>query len=109
MREKEHQQVVWGYVAPKPAMPPANLEQVVEQALVEHLKFHTHDGMSLYVWGTPKVEVGGLYIYPISAVDEGTSLQIAQGLHEKRGLPATGEWSLLYGYPGAHQAHPVIQ
>jgi len=86
-------------------MAPANLDEGLFQAVLEHLKFHTNDGMSLFVWGTPKDSGTGLYAYPISTIDEDTSLRIAQSLHEQRGLPPSSDWYLLY--PGLR--NPAIQ
>jgi len=109
MRDTSKYQTIRGYLAPKPAKAPANLVEVLFQAVLEHLKFHANDGMSLFVWGTPKARGTGLHIYSISALDQDTSLRIVQGIHEQRGLPPSSDWYLFYPSPDADQRNPVIQ
>jgi hypothetical protein len=108
-QNNEHKQFMGGYLAPKPAKVPANLEEVVRQAIEEHQKFHTNDGLSLYVWVAPKATGSGLHIYPISTFDEYTSRQIAQGIHAQRGLPLSGDWYLLFPSDHTNLSKPVLQ
>lgn len=103
------QEVIRGYVAPKPAEVPKNLDEVMLQAVTEHLKFHTNDGMSLFVWATLSVTGARRHIYPISTTDAGTALEIAKALHEQRGLPASGVWQLVFTYGDDERRPPVIQ
>lgn len=104
-REEE----IWGFLAPKPAKAPKNPDEVMFQAVMEHLKFHMNDGMSLFVWATPSITGTTLYDYPVSATDAGTALKIAKNLHEERGIPASGLWELLFTYGDDEQRPPVIQ
>jgi hypothetical protein len=108
MDSKEHQNIR-GYVAPKPEKAPTNLQEVLFQAELEHRKFHTNDGMSLFVWATASTIKTKLYIYPISALDLDTSLQIAQNLHEQRGLPPSDDWRLLFPDENDEQRIALIQ
>ncbi len=109
MGTKPQHQVVQGLLAPRPSKAPTNLDEVLFQAAMEHRKFHVNDGMSLFVWATPRYTGIGLHCYPISTVDADLALRIAQGIHEKRGLPPSDEWSLLFPSLDTDQSHPVIQ
>lgn len=104
-REEE----IWGFLAPKPAEGPKSLDEVMLQAVAEHLKFHTNDGMSLFVWATLSVTGTRFHIYPISTTDAGTALEIAKALHEQRGLPESGVWQLVFTYGDDERRPPVIQ
>jgi hypothetical protein len=86
-------------VAPSSSKLPANLNEVFADAVAEHLKEHANDGMALFVFGTPNSSGSQLHLYPISTVNEDMAFHIAQTLHEKRGLPASCEWSLFFNYP----------
>ena len=109
MKHTNDYQTIWGYLAPKPAKVPANLKELLFQAVQEHLKFHANDGMSLFVWGTPMAYGSELHYYPISAVDRDVSLRIVQALHERRGLPPSSCWYLFYPFWDEVRQNAVIQ
>jgi len=101
--------IIWGRIAPKSQKTPANMNDLITQAMAEHLKEHADDGMSLFVVATLSSMGCNLHIYPISAVDADTAFQIARGLHEQRGLPPSREWCLIFPYGDADQRNPLIQ
>jgi len=101
--------VIEGYLVPNSAEPPASAEEFFAHAVAEHLKEHSADGMSLFVFATPSPSGSKLYIYPISAKDAQTAFFIAQALHESRGLPPSNEWCPCFSYGDADQSHPVVQ
>ena len=47
--------VVRGFVAPTPETQPTTIDELVERAIAEHLKFHSDDGLGLFIWTTPDV------------------------------------------------------
>ena len=84
--------VVRGWLAPTPETQPKTIDELVERAIAEHLKFHADDGSGLFIWATPDVTGAPLYAYPISAADPDLALEIAKALHERRGILPSGEW-----------------
>jgi hypothetical protein len=84
-----------GWLAPIPEVPPT-LDEIVRWAMTEHLKFHSNDGLELFIWATLAVTGDQIYIYPISAVDVGAALEIAMRLHEMRDVLPSGDWKLLF-------------
>ncbi|HEY4739153.1 MAG TPA: hypothetical protein VIH76_01010 [Candidatus Acidoferrales bacterium] len=69
----------------------SSVEEILTNAVVEHLMYHDNDGMSLFVWS---VQIGPTeYVYPISAQDADTALHMAEKLHEMR-----EEWRLRYPF-----------
>lgn len=102
-------QYIYGRIVPNPRKAPADIEEVFADAVAEHLKEHADDGMSLFVFGTQSSLKPTLHVYPISAVDYQKALLIAQGLHERRGLPTSGEWILLFSHEDADQRDFPIQ
>jgi hypothetical protein len=101
--------VIAGRLVKSSAKPPASAEEVFANAVAEHLKEHSADGMSLFVFATRIPSGSKLYLYPISAKDAETAFLIAQALHESRGLPPSNEWCLCFSYGDADQGHPVVQ
>ena len=77
--------VVRGWLAPTPETQPTTIDELVERAIAEHLKFHSDDGLSLFIWATPDVTGAPLYTYPISAAGPDRALKIAKALPPKAG------------------------
>jgi hypothetical protein len=69
-----------------------SLTQSLPTIVANHLKHHSSDGMSLYIFAT------GTYAYPISAVSREHGFDIALSLHQLRGLPPSNDWQLIYEY-----------
>ncbi|MGA2427987.1 MAG: hypothetical protein ABSH13_05745 [Candidatus Acidiferrum sp.] len=90
--------VVRGLVAPTPETQPTTIDELVERAIAEHLKFHADDGSGLFIWATPDVTGAPLYTYPISAADPDLALEIAKACHEWRGILPSGEWILVFAW-----------
>jgi len=88
--------VVRGWLAPTPEPQPTTIDELVERAIAEHLKFHADDGLGLFIRATPDVTGAPLYTYPISAADSDLALEIAKACHERRGILPSGEWILLF-------------
>lgn len=101
--------LISGWVAPTPSEPPTKPDEVFANAVAEHLKHHTNDGLALFVFGTLDSSASKWYLYPASAVDADTAFYNVQLLHESRGLQASCEWSLLFVYEGAGQPDTLIQ
>lgn len=97
------------YRVPNSAEPPASPEEVCANALAEHLKEHSGDGMSLFVFVTRSSSGSTLYFYPVSATDAETAFIIAQALHESRGLPPSNDWLLCFSYGDEDHGHPVVE
>ena len=91
--------VVRGWLAPTPEPQPTTIDELVERAIAEHLKFHSDDGSGLFIWATPDVTgAQNLYTYPISAADSDLALEIAKAFHERRGILPSGEWILGFAW-----------
>lgn len=88
--------VVRGWLAPTPETQPTTIDELVECAIAEHLKFHSDDGLGLFIWATPDVTGAPLYTYPISAAGPDRALKVAKALHQRRGILPSGEWILLF-------------
>jgi len=54
--------VVRGWLAPTPEPQPTTIDELVERAIAEHLKFHADDGLGLFIWATPDVTGAALHL-----------------------------------------------
>ena len=87
---------------PPPAQPPASLEEAIAAALVEHLRLHTYDGLSLYVFLAYDYKPR---LFPISATDEKTARHIAATAHNVPELRSESAWELVFQYPEPGDPH----
>jgi hypothetical protein len=91
-----YKKALGGWLAPTPEPQPSTLDETIRQAMTEHLKFHSDDGLQLFIWATPAVTGDRIYIYPSSAVDADVALEMAMRDHETRGIQPSGLWELLF-------------
>jgi hypothetical protein len=72
-----------------------NPRRIIERAMAAHLKFHSDDGLALFIRTTPDVTGRPLYVYPVSATNSLVALDIAKGWHQMLGIPPSVDWWLL--------------
>ena len=101
-----YKKALGGWLAPTPEPQPSTLDETIRQAMTEHLKLHSSDGLELFIWATLAVTGGRNYIYPVSAVDVDVALEEAKNLHQMRGLPPSGDWKLLF--PQGEDHLPIV-
>lgn len=77
---------------------PNSLSELIEMALEEHLKYHSTDGMSLFILAVHDID-GNQYTYPISALSLDDAVLIALQAHTASGLPEPLYWDLLFPTP----------
>lgn len=77
---------------------PNSLSELIEMALEEHLKYHSADGMSLFILAVHDID-GKQYTYPISALTLDAAVLIALQAHTASGLPEPLYWDLLFPTP----------
>ena len=94
------QRVMGGWLSPKPEKAPASVEDIILPAIATHMKYHSNDGLALFIWATPSAPALDpcIYHYPMSAEDAEKALDVAKGLHRMRGIPPSGVWELLFQF-----------
>jgi hypothetical protein len=74
---------------------PASLSELIEVAMEEHLKYHSTDGMSLFILMVYAAD-GKTYTYPISAMTLDEAVLLIWRLHASWGMPEPLSWELLF-------------
>jgi hypothetical protein len=96
LKKRYQHRKIKGFSTPPPSPQPSSLKEVIIRALDEHLFFHKHDGLSLFVFVAYDYK---LRVFPISAVDEKTARHIAANAHNIPELSSESAWKLVYQYP----------
>jgi hypothetical protein len=81
---------------------PANLSELIELAMEEHLKYHSTDGLSLFILNVYAAG-GKWYTHPISAMTLDDAVRIIANVHASWGLPEPLSAELLFSTSAAHQ------
>jgi|HubBroStandDraft_6_1064221.scaffolds.fasta_scaffold617614_1 hypothetical protein len=97
-QEKQYWQSTTDRFIPKSEVNQETLSLLVREAIVGHLKWHSNDGLSLYVIGVTHPDKSIRGIVPVSAVDYNIALAIAQEAVEES-YPKDSEWHCLFQYP----------